>query len=79
MGTGKNAAFSLGNPTSAERSAEVRLQVTDAHGASVNKTLSVQVSGTAAPPKSPGFEALGALAAVGAAAAVGASRVRRRK
>jgi hypothetical protein len=77
--SGKTAVFAIGNPGASERSAEVRLQVSDAHGASVNKTVSVKVSGAAAPPKSPGFEALGALVAIAAAGGLGAISLRRRK
>jgi hypothetical protein len=77
-GTGPAVLVTVPNPDAADKTVEIRLQVTDVGGLSSNATVTVTVRGTPAPPQSPGFDA--AFAVAGAAvAALAAAAVRRRK
>lgn len=79
VGEGKTVTASLSNDAESPKIVQVRMQVTDASGASANQTVSVTVEGKA--PPTPGFEgaaALVALAGLAAVAAVASGRRRRR-
>ncbi len=79
VGRGQTTLITLANPGEAPRTVTVTLRVVDPHNASATAEVLITINGSPAPPKSPGFEAVFALAGVAAAAAISAALVRRRK
>ncbi len=77
MGEGKTVTGSLTNEGTAPRVVEIRMQVTDVHGASVNQTLTITVEGKV--EGGPGFEGPAALAGLAGAALAAALLARRRR
>jgi hypothetical protein len=74
LGDGKSISHAIDNPAATPKLVTVRLQVSDAHGASSNSTVTITVN--AVPPKSPGFEA--AMVVGGLVAALAVASVARR-